>query len=306
MKRVLIVGMSGFVGAYLKKELSCNDYEVYGCDNKVLEPNDHLFRVDITDISGVYQLIERLKPSYIFNLAAVSSVSYSWENPQKTVNVNVCGTINILESVRRLKLDSKILLLGSSEEYAPSDKPVTEKDRLEAINPYGISRIMIEKFAKIYRNCYGLDIVCIRAFNHTGLGQTPVFVLPSFIDQVSKIALSKKCGAIKVGNISVYRDFSDVRDVVRVYRMIAGCNENIDVINVGSGIAYKIEDLLKFIISLSNYEIEIIIDKNRFRSADLLYSCCDNTLLKSKTNWYAKYTIYDTLKEMYDEKLSNK
>lgn len=132
-----------------------------------------------------------------------------------------------------------------------------------------------------------------------------MFVLPSFIEQVSKISLSKKSGIIKVGNISVYRDFSDVRDVVRAYRLIAECNEKINVINVGSGVAYKIEDLLKFIISLSDQHIDVVIDKERFRPADLPYCCCDNTLLKSKTSWSPHFNIFDTLKEMYLEKLRN-
>lgn len=132
-----------------------------------------------------------------------------------------------------------------------------------------------------------------------------MFVLPSFIEQVSKISLSKKSGIIKVGNISVYRDFSDVRDAVRAYRLIAECNEKINVINVGSGVAYKIEDLLKFIISLSDQHIDVVIDKERFRPADLPYCCCDNTLLKSKTSWSPHFNIFDTLKEMYLEKLRN-
>lgn len=304
-KTVLIIGINGFVGSYLKNELESNGYKVYGCDCTIKNTRDDFFRVDITNFEEIYQLIKKLNPRYIYNLAAVSSVSFSWEHPQATINVNVCGTINILETIRKLNINSKVLLIGSSEEYAPSDKPVSESSRLEAVNPYGISRIMIEDFVRIYRLRYNMDIVCIRAFNHTGLGQTPVFVLPSFIDQVAKITLSNNCGKIKVGNITVYRDFSDVRDIVYAYRLIAECEEKLDVVNVGSGIAYKIEDLLKFIISLSNQNIEIVIDKERFRPADLPYCCCDNQLLKSKTNWVQKFNIFDTLKEMYHKKISD-
>ena len=163
---------------------------------------------------------------------------------------------------------------------------------------------MIEEFAAMYRNRYDLDITCIRAFNHTGIGQTPVFVLPSFIEQVAKIALSDMDNQIKVGNISVYRDFSDVRDIVCAYRLIAESEEKIHVVNVGSGTAYKIEELLKYIISLSGKEIDVILDKERFRPADLPYCCCNNSLLKSKTNWQSKYNIFDTLKEMYNDKIN--
>lgn len=303
-KKALIIGINGFVGPYLKRELTDNGYKVYGCDKNYNESTQaDNFSIDVTDYNSVYSLISLIKPTHIFNLAAISSVGLSWDKPQATINVNVCGTINILESVSRLGINAKILLVGSSEEYAPSDKPVSENDKLAAVNPYGISRIMIEEFAKMYRSRYNLDITCIRAFNHTGLGQTSVFVLSSFIEQVSKITLSESDGIIKVGNISVYRDFSDVRDIVNAYRLIAESDEKLEIINVGSGKAYKIEDLLKFIISLSKQHIDIVLDKDRFRPADLPYCCCDNSLLKTKTKWQPKYNIYDTLKEMYTYKL---
>ena len=304
-KRALIVGINGFVGAYLERELAAHGYEVYGCDrvdNGKIN-NSFFQKIDITNFDSVYSLISLLKPTHILNLAAIISVGLSWEIPQTTVNVNVCGTINILESVKRLGLTTKVLLIGSSEEYAPSNEPVSESDELEAVNPYGISRIMIEEFAKIYSSRYGLNITCIRAFNHTGIGQLPVFVLSSFIEQVAKITLSKKPGAIKVGNIAVYRDFSNVRDIVCAYRLIAECSEAISVINVGSGVAYKIEDLLGFIISLSDQPIEVVTEKERFRPADLTYCCCDNRLLKEKTSWAPQFDIFDTLKEMYYDAL---
>ena len=306
MDRALIIGIKGFVGAYLKQELIGHGYEVYGCDKSAIgwETDKNFHTVDISDYTAIYNLITLLSPTHIFNLAAISSVGLSWDIPQTTVNVNVCGTINILEAVRQSKTDAKILLIGSSEEYAPLNRPVSESDRLEAVNPYGISRIMVEEFATMYRKRYGLNVICIRAFNHTGLGQTSTFVLPNFVEQVARISLSKAEGVIKVGNVSVYRDFSDVRDIVAAYRLIAECKDKIDVINVGSGIAYKIEDLLHFIVSLSEQHIEVKVDKERFRPADLPYCCCDNSLLKNKTAWKPKYHIFDTLREMYDYQVS--
>lgn len=304
--KVLIIGIGGFVGKYLKNELTSHGYKVYGCDCALKQSlNEELYSVDITDYKSVFNLIAEIKPSYIFNLAAISSVGLSWEKPQDTIKVNVCGTVNILESVRCLNLDAKLLLVGSSEEYAPSNNPVAEDAKLDAVNPYGISRITVEQFANIYRSRYGLKITCIRAFNHTGIGQTPVFVLPSFIEQAARISLSQAPGIIKVGNISVYRDFSDVRDIVRAYRLIAEHNGNIDVINVGSGTAHKIEDLLNFIISLSNQKIEVVLDKDKFRPADLPYCCCNNSLLKNTTGWQPQYDIFDTLREMFDLRIKS-
>lgn len=300
----MIIGINGFVGAYLKAELKEFGYDVYGCDRVSLKGDERFYKADITDYNELYRLLDSIKPSYIFNLAAISSVGLSWEKPQETISVNVCGTINILEAVRRVGCETKILLIGSSEEYAPSHKPVAEKDKLDAVNPYGISRITIEEFASIYRSRYGLNITCVRAFNHTGLGQTPTYVIPSFIEQVADIAKMGGGRNINVGNISVFRDFSDVRDVVCAYRLIAECDEKIAVINVGSGKALKIEEMLNYIISLSNQRINVVIDKDRFRPADLPYCCCDNTLLKKKTGWQPKHDIFDTLREMYNYKMS--
>lgn len=300
LKKALIFGINGFVGSYLKKELLNNGFLVYGCDKILSNTNkSENYLVDITNYDEVHNIVSTISPTHIFNLAAISSVRLSWIEPQLTVKVNLIGTLNILESVRHLKLDTKILLIGSSEEFASSNMPLSEKACLEAVNPYGISRITIEEFASLYRIRYDLNITCVRAFNHTGIGQTPTFVLPSFIEQVAKISLTKTDGEIKVGNISVYRDFSDVRDIVCAYRLIAESKEKIASINVGSGKAYKIEDLLKFIISLSKCNISIVVDKDRFRPADLEYCCCDNTLLKEKTNWEQQHHIFETLKEMY-------
>ncbi|MDE6398586.1 MAG: GDP-mannose 4,6-dehydratase, partial [Clostridiales bacterium] len=120
MDRALIIGINGFVGAYLKRELIGHGYEVYGCDKSAIgcETDKNFHTVDITDYTAIYNLITLLSPTHIFNLAAISSVGLSWDIPQTTVNVNVCGTINILEAVRQSKTDAKILLIGSSEEYA--------------------------------------------------------------------------------------------------------------------------------------------------------------------------------------------
>lgn len=301
-KTALIIGIGGFVGPYLKKELNENNYIVYGCGRRTNNRSwsEDYVQLDITNSEEVLSLIEHIKPDLIFNLAAMSSVSLSWKEPQTAVNINVIGTLNILEAVRATNIDSRLILIGSSEEYAPSDKPVDENSKLEAVNPYGITRIVIEEFAEIYRDRYGLNITCIRAFNHTGPGQTSIFVLPSFIEQVANISLSKKPGQIKVGNLEVYRDFSDVRDVVVAYRLVAECSEKLKFVNVGSGKAHQLRELLNYIISLSDQSIEVAIDPDRFRPADLPFCCCDNSLLQKATGWQPKRVIFETLKEMYE------
>lgn len=303
-KKVLIFGAGGFVGAYLTEEFSSHGYEVFGTD--IAEPKAHVQAVssytvmDMLNPEGVMTLIDTIRPDYIVNLAAISSVGNSWHIPQMTINVNVNGTLNILEAVRKLDVKTRILLIGSSEEYAVSDSPISEDFPLNAGNPYGISKIAQENFAEIYRSSYGLDIVSTRTFNHTGVGQPDTFVLPSFVRQAAEIHSSGKNGKIYTGNIAVRRDFGDVRDMVRAYRMILESNTTHKVFNVGSGFSHSLSELLDYIVSLASQKIEIVISAEKFRPSDNPVIWCDNSLLKSETGWAAKYTVYDAIRSMFD------
>lgn len=300
MKKVLITGAGGFVGKYLIKEFKKQNYEIIACDinKKSAFDNDvKYYDMDILNKELVDNIINDCQPDYLINLAAISSVGVSWSIPDKTIEVNVVGTLNLLEAVKKHCTKCKILLIGSSEEYESKDRPLKEDDVVNANNPYGISKISQENFAKLYSEKYGLNIVCTRSFNHTGIGQLDQFVIPSFCKQVAEIEKTNKPGKIYVGNLSAYRDISDVKDIVKVYRSLLENDTDELIYNVGSGNTYKIEDLLKYIISLSNQEIEIVIDKDKIRPVDTPYICCDN----SKTSKYFDNTdIKDTIKEMYE------
>lgn len=300
MKQVLIVGAGGFVGNYLIKEFNTKDYSIIVCDiNK-----EHVFNKDVTyydmDILNkkrIEEILDKIKPDYLINLAAISSVGVSWNIPDKTIEVNVIGTINLLESIRNKCPKCKVLLIGSSEEYEIKDGPLKEEDPVSANNPYGISKIAQENFARLYKEKYGLNIVCTRSFNHTGIGQLEQFVIPSFCKQVAQIDKMGKPSKIYVGNLSAYRDISDVKDIVKVYRKLLE-NETEDLIyNVGSGKMYKIEELLKYIISLCSQEIEIVIDKEKIRPIDTQYICCDNSKI---AKYFDGTDIKETIKEMYE------
>lgn len=300
MKKVLIIGAGGFVGSYLIKEFQKDNYKIIACDINKKENFDKgikYYDIDILNKELVDDIIGETKPDYLINLAAISSVGVSWNIPGKTVEVNVVGTLNILDSIRENQPKCKVLLIGSSEEYESKNTPLKESDKINSNNPYGISKVMQENFAKLYKEKYGLNIVCTRSFNHTGIGQMDKFVIPSFCKQVAEIDKMNKPGKIYVGNLSAYRDISDVKDIVKVYKKLLE-NENDELVyNVGSGKTYKIEDLLKYIVSLSSQKIEIVIDKEKIRPVDTPYICCDNT----KTSKYFDGTdIKKTIKEMYE------
>ena len=306
MKKVLIFGVGGFVGSYLSNEFLENGYKVIGSDKvrgNMLPNAVEFYNADLLDGSSVERLINFLQPDIVINLAAISSVGQSWKMPQATISVNVLGALNIMEAARKTIKKPKIMFIGSSEEYVASDKPINEEKELDATNPYGISKVTQEQFAKMYRKQYGLKIYCVRPFNHTGIGQKDTFVLSSFCKQVAEIEKSGQSGIIKVGNLSVKRDFSHVKDIVRAYRMIIESDDYDTIYNVGSGIEYSLDEILKYIIDLSSQKIRVEIDEERCRPSDQLVICCDHKLITEKLGWKPKYTVFDALKEMYQKYL---
>ncbi len=302
MKKVLIFGINGFVGRYLSNEFLAHGYSVIGSDkarNKPLFKGINLYEANLLDYKKVEYIINQCSPDIIINLAAISSVGISWSMPQTTMSVNVIGPLNILEAARKLIIKPKILLIGSSEEYVISNFPMNEDRKLNASNPYGISKITQERFAELYREQYGMKVYCVRAFNHTGVGQKDTFVLPSFCRQIALINKSGTPGTIKVGNLTVKRDFSHVKDVVRAYRMILESDNCNIIYNVGSGKAYSLKTMLDFIISLSVQKITVEIDQSRFRPTDQPVICCDHNLITSQLGWEPQLTVFDALREMY-------
>lgn len=303
MSRVLIFGAGGFVGSYLCKEFLNNGYKVSGTDKgegSALPSEVDFYKTDLMQADEVEKLIGQIQPDIIVNLAAISSVGASWNMPQTTMAINVIGALNIMEAARKSEQKPRILFVGSSEEYVISENPLDENTQLNANNPYGVSKVTQEQFAKLYREQYGLKIYCVRPFNHTGIGQRDTFVLPSFCKQVAEIDKSGKDGKIQVGNLKVKRDFSHVKDVVRAYRMIVESDNCNQIYNVGSGNAYSLEDMLTYIIGLSNQHIEIEVDQNRIRPTDQPVICCDRSLIGKELGWEPQYNVYDALKEMYE------
>ena len=303
MSRVLIFGAGGFVGSYLCKEFLNNGYKVSGTDKgegSALPSEVDFYKTDLMQVNEVEKLIGQIQPDIIVNLAAISSVGASWNMPQTTMAINVIGALNIMEAARKSEQKPRILFVGSSEEYVISENPLDENTQLNANNPYGISKVTQEQLAKLYREQYGLKIYCVRPFNHTGIGQRDTFVLPSFCKQVAEIDKSGKDGKIQVGNLKVKRDFSHVKDVVRAYRMIVESDNCNQIYNVGSGNAYSLEDMLTYIIGLSDQNIEIEVDQNRIRPTDQPVICCDRSLIGKELGWEPQYNVYDALREMYE------
>lgn len=306
MKRVLIFGVGGFVGGYLTREFQQHGYEVYGSDAAERHPEGiPFFKADLLNAGTVAELVAQVCPDAIVNLAAISSVGLSWKSPQMTIQVNVVGALNILEAARAIEPMPKVLFIGSSEEYAQSDAPIGETAPLEANNPYGISKMTQEKFAESYRERYGMQVYCVRAFNHTGVGQNENFVIPSWCRQAAEISKSGRPGVMRVGNLNVRRDFGNVKDVVRAYRMVLESDDCAQVYNIGTGKSVLLKDLLAYIVSLSEQPIAVEVDPALIRPVDTPQICCDHSLITRNLGWEPEYTLFDTVKEMFEAFVGN-
>lgn len=295
--KVLIVGVNGFVGYYLNRELVNHEYEVDGADIR----GSHKF-VDLLDKNSLISVIRDVKPQAIVHLAGQSSVSQSWKNPQLTFDINVKGTVNLLDAVRETDPTIRVLIIGSSDEYGivgPSDCPIPEEHSLNPVNPYAISKSTQEQIALTYMKAYDMNLILTRSFNHTGPRQPKGFVIPDFASQVALIE-NGASPVIKVGNLNARRDFSDVRDVSRAYRMLMEKGRCGEVYNVGSGKAYIVEELLRKLISFSNKEIKTEQDPKRFRPVELPVVQSNIEKLKKDTGFVPLFTIEDTLKDTLD------
>lgn len=307
----LIIGAGGFVGGYLIKELLSRDWtvcatklpfetiSVYGGAEREYETAD----LDILNEDDIFALLDRIKPDCIFHLAAQSSVAVSWKRPALTADINIKGAINLLEAVRRTEKMSRIIFIGSGEEYgyaANMDTPVSEDITPDPGNIYAVTKYTQNMIGRIYANAYKMDILSVRAFNHIGPGQAPQFVISDFCRQAAEIVMQKRPPEISVGNLSAKRDFTDVRDIVRAYAELAVGGKSGETYNVGSGRAVEINTMLERICSLSGADIRVRIDQSRFRPADIPFIAADITKLQRDTGWSPKIDIDTSIRDILE------
>lgn len=302
--KALVIGGGGFVGPYLVKHLT-NDlgYEVTVTKTvkETLDMDNATVKdLDILDIDQIKALLEEEKADYLFHLAAQSSVAYSWKNPTLTVDVNIKGCINLLEAIRQVEKKPRVLLIGSGEEYGHIKKdecPIVEDNVVRPGNIYAATKSCQNMLGKIYSDAYNLDIMMVRAFNHIGPNQTPMFVVADFCKQVADIEKGIQEPVINVGNLSAKRDFTDVRDVVKAYAKLVAGGKRGETYNVGTGHAVAIEDILKAIIAMSDKKIEVKVDPAKLRPVDVPIIEPDISKIKKEVGWSPVIPLEQTLKE---------
>ncbi|MBR6581761.1 MAG: GDP-mannose 4,6-dehydratase [Ruminococcus sp.] len=300
--KALIIGGGGFVGGYLIDELNANGYEVHATclENETIEGKCAAHTLDILKKDDISAILSNIKPDIVFHLAAQSSVALSWKKPQLTAEINVIGSINLFEAVREYSGKVRLIVIGSGEEYgyiAPNSCPLKETEPLHPGNIYAATKACQEMTAEIYARAYKLDMVMVRAFNHSGPKQDSIFVISDFCRQIAEIEKGRKSPVISVGNLTAMRDFTDVRDIVRGYRLLGEKGISGQIYNIGRGKAVSIQYILDTALSLSTAEIAVERDEKRMRAADIPVIEPDITKIHGDTGWKAEITVEQTIED---------
>jgi GDP-4-dehydro-6-deoxy-D-mannose reductase len=288
MKSLLITGISGFVGGHFTRFIvdKKSDCVIHGLSRSkpawdFIEDRNHVLdaitfhQCDLLDSKKINEIIGKIQPDYILHLASFSSVSQSWSEPMASFLNNTNAFLNIAESVRIQSLNTKILSVGSSEEYGivkESDLPLTEKKHVAPANPYAVARVSEEHLAQIYAKGYHLNICCTRSFNHIGPGQSDQFVVSSIAKQFAEIAIHHKKPVIQIGAGSIIRDFIDIEDVIRAYDAILEKGVTGEVYNVCGGRGHSILNIVSALSELTH--TPVIVEQNQ-----LLLRPIDNPIL---------------------------
>ena len=306
--KALITGIGGFVGCHLARHLIYEGHELSGIDVPDIKlPDDikthekfKLYEGDLRDDKLINDTINECKPDAIFHLAAQSSVKISFENPQETFSVNLFATLNLLEAVSKLEYEIKTLVISSSEVYGqldPKECPVEEDHPLKPVNPYAVSKAAVDLMCYQYYKAYKSPIYIARAFSHSGPGQKTVGVLSDWAFQIAKIDLGLTPPVLKVGNLNVQRDYTDVRDVVRAYLDIINKGKPGTPYNVCTGKGYKLSDLLEKYLSMAKKEIEVKKDQSRMRPVDIPILTGSNKRINKDTGWKPEIEMEKTLSD---------
>lgn len=308
--RVLITGITGFAGSHLAEYcLGRSDVEVFGTarwrsrmDNvEHITDQITLLDCDLKDSVAVRHCLLEVRPDYIFHLAAQSFVPTSWKAPVETMMTNIVGQINIFEAMRELKLESRVQLACSSEEYGmvyEDEIPIKETNQLRPLSPYGVSKVAQDLLGYQYHESYGLFTIRTRGFNHTGPRRGDVFVSSNFARQIAMIEKKKQEPVLQVGNLETRRDFTDVRDMIRGYWLALEKGEPGEVYNIGSGTDVTIQKMLDILLGFSSIEIKVEQVADRMRPSDVEVLCADNTKFCSMSGWKPEIPFEKTLEDL--------
>lgn len=293
--RALVTGASGFVGPHLLDALARDGWECVAAD------------VDLGSEDALRETIDAARPNVVFHLAARSSVVESLEEPDETYAVNAIGAARLARVARahgeRAGKAVRVLFTSSAEVYGardPSEMPLLETLAPRPCNPYAASKAAAEALLLGEMRALGGDVVVARAFNHIGPGQSERFAVASFAQSLARIAAGD-ANVLYAGNLDAQRDVLDVRDVVRAYVALAVHGERGETYNVCRGSAVAMRDLLGRLIAIARVPVEVRIDPERLRPAEIPISFGSNVKLVERTGWQPRIALEESLRDIYDD-----
>lgn len=318
MKKVFITGFTGMVGSHLADFLlEKTDWEIYGLVrwNDKMDNIEHLMGLinkghrvklvygDINDLSSLLVVLDKVKPDYVFHLAAQSYPKTSFDSPLETLETNILGTAKVLDAIKVLKLDPIIHVCASSEVFGRVPKeflPIHEDIGFHPASPYAISKVGTDLVGRFYAEAYGMTVMTTRMFTHTGPRRGDVFAESTFAKQIAMIEEGLIDPVIKVGNLDSLRTWSDVRDAVRAYYMLVTENPiSGEYYNIGGSYSCTVREMLDFLISLSIHDkIKIEVDPDRLRPIDADLQVPDTSKFKRHTGWEPQIGFEKTMLDL--------
>jgi len=313
--RVLITGITGFVGSHLAEYILANhaQTEIFGIKrwrspkDNIRHWQDHpkvkIHDCDLRDLGSLIRVFGEVKPDVIFHLAAQSFVTTSYMAPLDTLECNVAGTANLLEAIRILKLDPIVHICSSSEVYGQvtrADIPIRETCPFRPVSPYAVSKVGEDMLGFMYWEAYKIRTIRTRMFTHSGPRRGEVFVDSFFARQVARIELGLQEPVVRVGNLDSVRTFADVRDTVRAYWLLAQKCPPGEVYNIGGDITMTIREMLDLLLAMTNYKgkIETRVDPALIRPADVTLQIPSSDKFKAATGWKPEIPYKQTLLDM--------
>ena len=320
MKRVLITGITGMVGSHLADFLYENtDWKIYGMcrwnddynniNHLMPEINNkgriELLYGDLNDLASLFSVVEKSKPDFVFHLAAQSYPKTSFDSPLETLQTNIIGTANLLESIRKLNLKPVIHVCASSEVFGRVPKeylPIHEEVPFHPASPYAISKVGTDLVGRYYAQAYGMTVMTTRMFTHTGPRRGDVFAESTFAKQIAMIEAGLIKPVIRVGNLDSLRTWSDVRDAVRAYYLLVTNNPTPgEYYNIGGTYSCTVRQMLEHLVSLSTVkDIKVEVEQERLRPIDADLQVPDTSKFREHTGWEPKITFEKTMFDLLE------
>ncbi|MEE8551653.1 MAG: GDP-mannose 4,6-dehydratase [Gemmatimonadota bacterium] len=313
----LVTGADGFVGQHLVAELLQQGQKVVGavprCPPELTTLSEENARrvdwvtLDLESRDTIREVVRGYRTDRVFHLAGLTSVARSLQDPVSTFSVNAAGTLLLLKELADVPRGTArgpiIVIAGSADAYGTAAnrcRPLTEECPLEPLSPYAVSKATQEMLGLQFHRAYGLSVIVTRSFNHTGPGQRPPFVVPQFAMQILAAGSADTEGAVRVGNLDVRRDFTDVRDVVRAYTLLADRGQAGRVYNVCSGRSRRMGELLELLLDIAQIPLEVEPDPQLMRPADIPELVGDASRLATATGWAPQIELRQTLADLLD------